>query len=57
MEVEESEADLERFQKRPTAISDGDYFEAVGEAATLAVDLDAVNSGVDHSNLRIVNEL
>lgn len=47
MEVEEPEADLERFQKRPTVS---------GEAVTLAVDSDAENSGVNHSNLKMVNE-
>ena len=32
--VEESEADLERFQKRLTAIGYGDYFETAGRAET-----------------------
>jgi hypothetical protein len=55
-EVEEPEADLERFQKRPTAkVTVTTSKQSAGEAATLAVDSDA--SGVNHSNLRIVNEL
>jgi hypothetical protein len=68
--VEKSEADLERLEKRLTAIGDGDHFETAGggEAGSAVPRCDKAqatfqaatlavdeNNGISCSNSRIVN--